>query len=171
MSDARMLKTPNVLKKRADVPGGKSLADLEKAGAAIIARAANAYPEQLAKDIEDLRTALKRVDGAAAMAAEINTMFRISHDIRGQAGSFDWPLIGVVAKSMSTFCDAVRRKPEVTAAADAISPLLQLHIDTMNLLLTTMAKGQGGDAEAKVIGNLQKATTVIAGRLNIEIKG
>jgi len=165
VTETKVFNLPNTLKTRSSKPGGRSFDDLAKAGDHVVRRNGASYPTIAASDIADLMAIAGRLRQGSPLAVELQECFRIAHDIRGQAGSFDFPLISAAAGSLSKFVDKLRNDPP-DQAPEVVS-LIEVHAATMQLLLSQNRKGAGGPAEAQILDGLTKAVEKVQNTLGL----
>ena len=79
-----------------------------------------------------------------------------AHDIKGQAGTFDFPLLTLIAESL---CDMLR-------AADTIEDrqigLIEAHIDAIGIIVRRRIQGDGGDMGKQLLSRLQTAVRKVS---------
>ena len=101
---------------------------------------------------EDLKSLLRTFDGLKAGTADqkesLRTIFKISHDIKGQGGSFDYDLLTAIGDSL---CRLIEDKDR---AGPAEIEAIKLHAEALNLVLTNRLKGDGGDTGANLLDGL-----------------
>lgn len=162
----RIINRPNVLKQRASQPGGRSFEDLVERGNQVVAENYDDYRTVALSDVLDLRSLLDRIKTAPAeMEAHVQGVFRISHDMKGQASTFGYPMITGVADSLCRFLERIETMDRAPAeSAGALTSVIALHIDALHLLLTHDMKGSGGEMEKKLLNGLTAAAEkIIAG--------
>jgi hypothetical protein len=104
----------------------------------------------------DSRNALAVGEGdAATHIANINT---IAHELRGQSGIFDYPLITHIAKSL--YEATMTANIEVTGAW---IELIGAHIDTIRAVFSQKISGTGGDVGAALQKEMEIAVRKFAG--------
>jgi chemotaxis protein histidine kinase CheA len=85
---------------------------------------------------------LAQTSAGAEQSAAINRIFRISHDLRGVAGSFDYPLMTQIGSSL---CSMIEK-------TDTFGPLeiavIDLHVGAMQTIMSNRMTGDG-DAKAR----------------------
>jgi hypothetical protein len=140
---------PNILK--AKVGGtvvGLDMSAVKRAEAAL-ATLKNEFADWIAADVQNL------ADCREAFATEANAdrqgdLYRASHDLRGQARTFEFPLVERVAASLCRLLDVPRAAsalPLVDAHVAAIRIIVRDKIrDRTNVMATTLA----GELEARV---------------------
>jgi len=78
-------------------------------------------------------------------------IFEVAHDLRGQAGTFDYPLISRVGTSLCHFTDGLESCDE--RALEVIG----LHIDAMQAVIAGSLRGDGGAVGQEIASGLEKA--------------
>ena len=76
---------------------------------------------------------------------------RIAHELKGQGGTFGYPLISVVAKSLH---ECTRPK---TAMGDSNVKILKAHGDAMQAVISARIQGDGGDVGRELLEGLKQA--------------
>jgi hypothetical protein len=85
----------------------------------------------------------------AGRQSKVKDLHAIAHNIKGQGGSFGYPLITRIGQSL---CSLARRDRAFTEADLAI---MQAHLDAMKLILAKEIKGDGGEVGAKLAARLE----------------
>ncbi len=85
------------------------------------------FSDWIAKDIARLAEACEAF-AADSRAARAEDLFRASHDLKGQAATFEFPLISRVASSLCKLLDALK-SPETLPL-----PLLNAHVDAIHVI-------------------------------------
>ncbi|MFX8758852.1 Hpt domain-containing protein, partial [Acinetobacter baumannii] len=75
-----------------------------------------------------------------AKPGEIDPMFkgvfRVAHDIKGQAGTFGYPLITRVAGSLTAFIERFNRAElSLSEHLDSVTALIDVHVNTLQLFV------------------------------------
>lgn len=119
---------------------------MEKAMAALDAMAED-YPDWVSGLIDQLADVHRRcVDTPEQRFQLFEQLHAIAHDMRGQGGTFGYPL-------MSSFADGLYDFTGVsTATSDKNVEIIKSHIDAMRVVIKDRVSGDGGD-----IGNQLKA--------------
>jgi len=96
-------------------------------------------------ELSECLIAAKNTAGAERSQA-LDRIFRISHDVRGVAGSFDYPLVTRIGSSL---CGLIER-------TDTFGPLelavIDLHVGAMKSIMSNRITGDG-DAKAREMIN------------------
>jgi chemotaxis protein histidine kinase CheA len=150
---------PNMLK--AKVGGtiqGLDMAAITRAEAAMETLKVE-FSDWIAKDITHLGEAYDAfvADKSAARAGDL---FRASHDLKGQATTFEYPLIARVASSLCKLMDELE-------SSDAVPlPLVEAHVDAIHVIHRDKIKDISDrtaltlveELEAKVVKTLARAS-------------
>lgn len=140
----RLYRFRNVLRDKvgAGAPGSSAKIDaaaIEKATAAL-QQMAEDYPDWVAKHIEELRTHHARcVDTPAERTRRYAAMREIAHDMKGQGGTFGYPLITTFAASLYDFVG-----PRAGTTDNHVE-IIKSHIDSMSAVIKERVKGNGGE--------------------------
>ncbi|MEK9722618.1 MAG: Hpt domain-containing protein [Rhodospirillaceae bacterium] len=154
MSDDKVeiINPPNNVKAKARVggPGAVDAAALEAAENAI-ASMGDQYLEWVQDDLTKIDAAFKVLKATGGGGKEIlDDVFQVSHDMKGQGGSFGYDLITAIGNQL---CRMIERMEHVDhAEIDAI----RAHIDAMKLVIAQKMKGNGGQAGDQILLGLKK---------------
>src|SRR5687768_9053957 len=92
---------------------GLSAAAVARAEAALKGLAAE-YERRAAQDVARLKAVLAELKAGAAAQSAWESLHRVSHDMKGQGGTFDYGLVSEIA---DRFCGFLKRtKPDAQAA-------------------------------------------------------
>jgi len=156
VSDVWCFQLPNTLKERAgsDVGNGPPtlpdniLAEAEES----LERAVLDFAEWAQKYLANLATlcdrAMEEPDKRTLQFAEIN---ELAHELRGQGGTFGYPLISVAGKMLyeSTL--------EGCPVTDSQVEVVRAHIDMMRAVIREKISGDGGKVGKELVQSLQAA--------------
>ena len=151
---ARLITPPNTLKDKV-VMGGPGAIDpdvLEKAEQ-IIADMADDYIHWAREDVERLTGALAEftADGGAT-PENMDKIFQIAHDMKGQGGSFGYDLVTAVGHELCRFIEKVEANGVIgPAEVNAVV----LHVQAIRRIITDDMKGDGGDQGSALLTGLQ----------------
>lgn len=126
---------------------------LEQANA-VLAELAKQYPELAQEKITELEA-----EAARGVSAAPRALFAIAHDLRGQGGTFGFPLVTDIAASLCTLLEEQER------IDDTLSEAIQVHIDSLKLVLGEPIRGDGGAQGAELLAGLRKVS-LVAGPAN-----
>jgi hypothetical protein len=145
--DYLVIHRPNTLRQKVGKVGVDPAA-LERAEAAL-KQLAEHYPAVLAESAKAAQAAWSAWRGALADEALKQSLAVIAHDIRGQAGSFGYPLATEVARSLGIVLrnDAGR--------IEALVPVIDAHIGALAVIAARAITDDGGSAGAELMAGLR----------------
>ncbi len=147
-----IINPPNTVKTKVRVggPGAVDASTLDRAEQAI-AGMADQYLDWVQED-------LKRIDAAFTILAsatgdrkeEVDGVFQVAHDMKGQGGSFGYELITAIGNQLCRLIEKVEK------VGDAEVSAIRVHIDAMKLVIAQKMKGNGGKAGDQILIGLEK---------------
>ncbi|MEQ8604617.1 MAG: phosphorelay protein [Marivibrio sp.] len=147
----QIINPPHPLKHKVSGGGGPSPEMLAKAEAAI-AKMSDDYPNWASKDVETLSALVARIEPGVDNEAEpVREAFRLAHDMRGQGGSFGYPLMTRIANSFCRFTEKV----DVLDAGGV--GILETHVNAMRAIVGNRVKGTGGEMGDQIADGLDAA--------------
>ena len=162
MSDdekVEVISPPNMLKSkvREGGPGAVDAAAIERAEA-VIAELADSYLEWVEEDLIKIRQASERLQkNDGDKTADIDAVFQVAHDMKGQGGSFNYDLMTILGNDL---CRFIEGKSDLSKTDMEV---IDLYIGTMNIVISQRMSGDGGPEGQKVLSGLaavvQKITT------------
>ena len=105
--------------------------------------------DKVIKRLEGVFAGMK--DGSGDLDQLAQQIFQISHDIKGQDGSFGYPLMTIIGGQLCAFID--KRKKAVDAGAVEV---IGLHINAMQLVVAQALTGDGGAIGDQLVTGLEK---------------
>lgn len=145
MSESARIIRPNLsLNSKVTVggPGAVDEATLEKAEQ-VIQSMSEDYLKWAKGDLARLATAFavlkKGGGGQADTAAQLDAIFSVSHDIKGQGGSFDYQLMTIVGNQLCRFIENLNGKADAAAIE-----VIELHVHALHAIMGQNLKGDGG---------------------------
>lgn len=124
--------------------------------AAAMARAEDAVAELAADYTAWALSDVQRAEHAFALLksepdkrpAHLEALYRAAHDMKGQGGSFGFPLVTKIGQSLCRYLrSGEMREPNY--------PVIQAHIGALRLIVEKAIKGEGGPVGAKLIARLE----------------
>jgi len=134
------------------LPLSKAIAAAEAA----VAELAQDYAQRASEQVAELDGAFAALPAAAHPRAAIEALFTMSHNIRGEGGTFGFPLATAVAASLCSILEGRNRADETLLEAIAV------HIDSLKLVVSTPIAGDGGAQGAELMAGLRKVSLAIA---------
>ena len=154
MADDKLevINPPNTLKQKVGTggPGAVDLEALERAEEVIIGMT-DSYLNWVAEDLRKMDEAYaKLVATTGDRKEEINGVFQVSHDIKGQGGSFGYDLMTALGNELCRLIEKIDK------AGPGEIEAIKLHIDSMKLVIGEDMKGTGGKTGEKMLAGLQQ---------------
>lgn len=147
-----VINPPNTLKQKVGT-GGPGAVDLEalKRAEEVIAGMTDSYLDWVAEDLKKIDAAYQKLKAASGdRKKELDGVFQVSHDIKGQGGSFGYDLMTAIGNEL---CRLIER-------IDTVGPdemeAIRIHIESMKLVIGNDMKGNGGKAGEQMLAGLQK---------------
>ena len=147
----QMIQPPNRLKEKVSGNGPISQEMLDRAETALGSLSVQ-FDELMAGEIRklgDLHRLGVEDEGRRAEMADL--IFEIAHDLRGQAGTFDYPLITRVGSSLCHFMDGL------DCCDEQGLQVIRLHIDAMQAIVSSSLRGDGGQVGQEIASGLETA--------------
>lgn len=91
-------------------------------------------------------------DDDAAHEGVIDQLRRLTHDMRGQGGTFGYPLVSMVASALND----ILKMPHLPWAQQV--QLIRLHADVIRRILNNRIEGEGGKAGPMIVARLKTLT-------------
>ena len=149
---------PNILKaKVGSAVGGIDMAAIKRAEAAMLVLKAE-FSDWLAVDVARLGECRDRF-AAAPSAATREDLFRAAHDLKGQAETFEYPMIARIAASLTKLIDGTQPSGDVALGlVDAhVAAIRVVFRDTIKTPTDMVATVLVEELEARVIEALAGA--------------
>lgn len=112
------------------------------------------YSDWVAQSIDSMvasHAALK--EGGGDPKAHVLNINAIAHELRGQGGIFDYPLITACGKSLYE-----ATQPSKFVNSPQVLDLIQAHIDTIRTVFKNKIKGDGGEVGTTLLADIEIAT-------------
>ena len=139
-SAPQIIRPPQTLQSKVE-KGGPGAVDLDALARAeeVIANLADDYLDWVREDFVRLEAAYDvLVSGEGDDAANLEALFQIAHDMKGQGGSFGYDLMTAIGDHMCRLLEKVDK------AGPLEVQMIRLHIDAMRVVITKELKGDGG---------------------------
>lgn len=126
---------------------------LEVADTAVAELATN-YPQRAGEKVSKLDRAFETLPASGEAKESIDALFGIAHDLRGEGGTFGFPLATAIA---SNLCDLLEGKSQ---ASEPLRKAVHVHIGSLKLVFSEPIKGDGGKRGAALMDGLKKVSSV-----------
>jgi hypothetical protein len=151
MQKPQIVTPPNRLRQKVAGSGPISPEMLSRAKEAV-ASLAPVFAELMAKDVE--RVCALYAEGLADPTRRLEiakAIFEVTHDLRGQAGTFDYPLITRVGSSLCRFIENLQE------CDDACFAVIGVHVEALDGVLRNAIRGDGGPLGREIAAGLEAA--------------
>jgi HPt (histidine-containing phosphotransfer) domain-containing protein len=145
---ARVINPPNFLRQKIKIAPGL-LDDILERADRMVAALQGEFEAGTQMRIGRLADAFRRWQLPATRTDAISDLRRLCHDIKGEAGTFGYPLLGDIG---DLFGDYLRETPAATQRPEAIKG----YIETFNVVWGQKIKGEGGELGRQLIASLMK---------------
>jgi hypothetical protein len=153
-SGARIIRPNLTLNSKVTVggPGAVDEATLERAEK-VIQNMAEDYVKWAKEDLTRLTKALGQLKtgGAGETAKNLTNVFEISHDIKGQGGSFDYQLMTFIGNQLCRFIESLNGKAEAPEVE-----VIELHVNALQVVMAQKLKADGGAIGKALLTGLEK---------------
>jgi len=149
----KVVRVPDLISKRAilDGPNAVNVKDLDRLDAEFVKKLSVNYLTFFRDDLEDLKAAFSALGDDRENKAKIDVLYTMSHDIKGQAGSFGYDLITAIADLL---CSSIEKMESI---GDKQLEVIGFHVEAMRIAEMKKMKGMGGPAGEKLLGGLEGA--------------
>ena len=111
----------------------------------------DSYLEWVVEDLKKIEQAFSALESASGdKKEEMNGVFQVSHDIKGQGGSFGYDLMTAIGNELCRFIEKADKVGVGEIAA------IKLHIDALKLVIAQDLKGTRGKEGEKMLSGLQQ---------------
>jgi hypothetical protein len=142
---------PNPIAKKIRVEQGRDPKSLLQKADQAVRNLGGEFEEIFIQNVADLAASMSAIKaGGAGQPAALREMRKTLHDLRGQAGTFGYPLVSHVGDSACKFIDL---SPSVTANEIEV---LNMHVDALKAISAAKIKGDGGDVGKELMNGLRK---------------
>ncbi len=151
-NDLQIINPPNTLRSKVGTggPGAVDLKTLERAEA-VIAEMADDYLKWAEDDLVKLEEAFASLAaGSGDAKANIDRVYHICHDMKGQGGSFGYTLMTAIGTLLCRYLE------KLEAAGPEDHEVVRLHLDAMKLVIAQRMTGDGGQAGDALLVGLQQ---------------
>lgn len=159
MSDkggVEVINVPHAIRLKVSGGGAISEAMLQKANQ-VIEELTASFIDLLRIEIDKMVSLSQDAKTAADKRALVEQIFEVSHDLRGQASTFDFPLVTRIGSSLCRFTESAD-------LSDArAQEVIDAHINSMKLIVAEGMRGDGGAAGQKIATGLEIAAKKVLG--------
>ncbi len=132
------------------VPGNSVKAPSWRQAEAELNAMTDGYDERLKGELDKLAQSIEWADAAPGEQNELlSQAFRICHNIKGQAGTFDWDLVTLIARPLSNFFQQL----DVATAKDWT--VIRQYLALMQVIVAQGVKGKAEPLASKIFAKLK----------------
>jgi hypothetical protein len=159
MADHQIIEPPQTLRSKVKLGGPKAVDPEVLARAeAVITSMAGDYLQWVEKDLANIQHAwdeLKASPDGLVDKEKLDRIYQISHDIKGQGGSFGYQLMTVIGDKLCRFIEHLDR----TGTKEI--KVIHLHIDAMRVVIAQRIQDKGGAIGAQLVAGLDQVTAKV----------
>ena len=154
--EVEIINVPHAIRLKVSGGGAISEAMLKKANHVIEEMTAS-FVDVLRVEIDKMIALSQDAKSASDKSALVEQIFEVSHDLRGQASTFDFPLVTRIGASLCRFTEAADLSD--TRAHEVID----VQFNSMKLVVTQGLRGDGGAAGQNIATGLEIAAKKVLG--------
>jgi HPt (histidine-containing phosphotransfer) domain-containing protein len=148
----QLFNPPNLLQAKIPRTGGPRMDEITADAEAALREIKDTYETVVKEDLRKIDEAIARaMETPSAAADALKEIFAVSHDIKGQAASFDYPLLTAIAQSLCSFISANE------AAAIRELDVVGAHARAMGTVVAHSIRGDGLEKGRKLLDVLAAA--------------
>lgn len=143
-----VIERPNVLKAKVGKAVGTDKAAIARAESVIESFKAS-YDERVASELEDIHALFTEMK--LTKRYDLRRILIAAHEVRGEAGTYGYPLLSSVARSL---CELL---PRIENPTTVQLEVVDAHIKAMRTIVAHKIMDDGGELGKEVVGGLIKA--------------
>lgn len=145
------VENPNPLRSKVKVKAGADPSELIAQANEAVGKLSAEFETIFAESVAALASAMSEVRQTGMTREQgLVRMRRLLHDLRGQAGTFGYPLVSQVGDSACKFIDLSESTSETEVG------VLSMHIDALKAINQAKIKGDGGPIGQELMNGLRK---------------
>jgi len=156
--EVQVIRVPNMLKKKVGAGRGINPEALEAAERAV-AEMKPEFETWSGEDLVEMQALFASAcSDEAGRSEHLAELFRRAHNLKGDGGTFEYPLITRIAGSLSGFLEELER-PD---ARDL--EVIKAHLDALAVVIGQKISGDGGEMGKVLVEQLQAAVQAVEER-------
>ncbi|MBP6819223.1 MAG: Hpt domain-containing protein [Ferrovibrio sp.] len=161
--DVEFIGNPNLIARKAR-PVGKNADDMLKTADQRVAALKNEFGSILKRDTQTIIELLRNAEtDLAGRQRYLLDLRRVAHELRGQGGTFGYPLVTAVCDSYCKLLDMIKDVDE------ARLPLVRTHVDALRAVVGADIKGDGGAIGRELMESLRVIRQKVAEETGSEL--
>jgi len=160
-SKFQMITPPNTLKAKVKILGSGEGVDMEAVARAeaAISELSVEFDAWLSDEVERLGKAQERASKEGMTGEAAHEFFRVSHDLKGQAGTFGYPLVTDTCASLCRLFDSMNDlKSQPDSVVKKFTRLAENHVYTVRALVSGKIKDVSHPMGKKLTAELYSTT-------------
>lgn len=159
-SKPEFIQPPSSLKDKVAITNdGVDLDALEQAEQ-LIAGMQDSYLEWVEEDLKKITACYVAAQQETGSRKQVfKDIFSVAHDIKGQGGSFDYPLMTIIGNLLCRFLE--RLEKEDVEPKESHMAVVKVHIDALRLVIAQRMSGEGGKVGDNLIRGLNAALSKV----------
>ena len=142
---------PNPIAKKIWVEQGRDPKNLIQKADQAVRKLGGEFEEIFLQNVAEISKSMAEIKmGGEGQAVALTEMRKTLHDLRGQAGTFGYPLVSHVGDSACKFIDNSEK-----VSANEVE-VLNMHVDALKAISAAKIKGDGGDIGKELMNGLRK---------------
>jgi hypothetical protein len=157
MAKHEIIDPPQTLKNKVKLGGPNAVnPEVLQRAEAVITNMADEYLQWVEKDLVTIQKAFDGLKASPTGAREhLERIYQVSHDIKGQGGSFGYQLMTIIGNQLCRFLE------HLDSAGPLEIEVVRLHIDAMRLVISRRIKDTGGAVGAQLLAGLDQVTAKV----------
>jgi hypothetical protein len=164
-SEPEVIRPPMDHRIKASTPGGKSVDEMVKLGAARLRTLASEYKVQRSDDLKEISDIAREL--RASPAIDHGLLLRIlnkAHDIQGLGSTFGYSLVTEIAFLLCRITKDIRlRLDERQEVSARTHEAIEAHIRALEMAIGADIEGDGGEVGRRLLDGLRKAAEKVTG--------
>ncbi|MCG8356114.1 MAG: Hpt domain-containing protein [Kiloniellales bacterium] len=147
------IEPPDFLKHKVVKGQGWDLEAIERRAAEAIESMRYEFLDCARRDLLAMQSAVERAKSGYDPIEALKAVYRLAHDLRGQAGTFGYPLISTIASSLCDYIDEAQDPGSVQLEA------IEVHSNAMKAVIAADIQGDGGATGNKLLTGMARMVT------------
>lgn len=161
--EVEIIANPNLIARKAKPVVGKSAEDLLKIAEQKVSNLQNEFIAILRQDTDRIQALFKSAEtDLPGRSKHIDGLRRLSHELRGQGGTFGYPLVTEIGDSLCKLLEMIK-----TVEPNHM-PLLRSHVDALRAVSGADIKGDGGTIGRELTQTLHQIRAKLAAELGVD---
>lgn len=162
--DVEYISNPNPIARKARAVSGKSAEDMLKTADQRVGALKQEFGEILRRDTQIIVDLLRQAEAdLGGRDTYLLDLRRVAHELRGQGGTFGYPLVTAVCDSYCKLLDMLQ------TVDDSRLSLVRTHVDALRAVVGADIKGDGGAIGRELMESLRTIRQKIAEETGAEL--